>query len=453
MKFLTGLSVALGVCAAGCSASTRPSQPSGFTFNTADGTFASFGWTGVEHHIVGVPDTPFEVKTTECNGEVCRFEGPIETGIKVNRRRCLFRMSMTCSADSDCPLDGSGKATSCVYIYDTPIATPLVSNDKRHVGACGWSYIPFTTPDGKPTISGTLNLATGALQFESFDVLLPLNSDGMGGFAGACAECVGDTTANDGVKDGRCKLATHLGPAPGAGDPLAVADPSVDLGMPCDLNRTGTIGGYDGGYSMDCSPTVVAGPVPLQFGGTFSSSGVEVAITADSPACEAAGSEGKNCFCGMCTDGKTACMSNTDCGAGGKCWGRSIPNDPSSVDNVPVASNLCKTGKCNWDAQAGTGKCDDEMAAGSGSNAPPQQCYPGPHANFTDDSGHVVTISAPGLAEPDPYISGLYHVNTAGARCIAAGANSKLNRQLGLPGLLFQKRNFEIAAKYGEELQ
>lgn len=52
------------------------------------------------------------------------------------------------------------------------------------------------------------------------------------------------------------------------------------------LNRTGTIGGCDGNYSMDCSPTMIfSGRPPLQFGGSFTSSGLQVSLSDQSPDC------------------------------------------------------------------------------------------------------------------------------------------------------------------------
>ncbi len=449
MNSLAWLSVVVWACASGCGSTSTPStQPIGFTFNTAEGTFASFGWSGAVHDVTAPPETPFDVKTTECDNDVCRFAGPVDTGAKVNRRRCKSRMSQTCTTDNDCPMDDD--LPRCVYIYDTPLATPLPSGN-NNIGACGWTYIPFTNPDGTPTITGTLNLSTGALNLESFTVLLPLNATGPGTFAGVCAECVGDKMANDGVKDGHCQVATQLGPSPDSEGRIPIADPDVvDRGMPCDVNRTGTLGNYGGSYSMDCSPTVVSGlGPPLQFGGSFSSSGVQVSLSAASPDCTAPGFTDKKCFCGMCTDGQTACMSKADCGAGQSCIGASRPTALTSTDNVPAASNLCDKGICNWNAQEGTGKCSPpgmpDVTIG---------CYPAPASGSKGADGTDLTISGAGLGVPDPQVPTLYHANTAGASCIAAGSTPQsvpVARQLGLPGLLFQKRNFQISVKYAED--
>jgi hypothetical protein len=437
---------------------TSPGDPIGFTFESSAGSFASFGWTGAVHNVAEPPGIPFEVKTTECRDGVCRFEGPTDPRGEVNRRRCLYRMSTTCNTDSDCPLDGENP-TPCVYIYDTPIATPLSfrdSNNQNRIGACAWSYVPIAAVGQSPTITGTLNLTSGALNLEHLTVLLPLNSNADGTFRGLCAECVGDTKPNDGVRAGTCVQATHVG----NGTSLAAFDPSLDLGMPCDINRTGTIGGYDGNYSMDCSPTMISsGRPPLQFGGSFTSSGLQVSLSDQSPDCTTGG----QCFCGVCEDNVTACMSNKDCGGG-------ICSTPSEFDCEPnpiagstghdltlqvnqckkdptkfaVANNDC-LGECDWNPDKGVGSCKskrDGRVVG---------CYP---------SGPNASIIAPGHAQRDDHVGTVYRADTASASCIPARPAgpqgpmegfAALNSQLGFPGLLFQKRNFQIIPAYEED--
>jgi hypothetical protein len=457
MKPLAWLSI-LGWCAcasAGCSTSMSSSSaapqgdPVGFTFKSTAGSFASFGWTGAVHNVVQPPGTPFGVQVTKCEGSVCQFEGPSDPVDKVNRRRCLFRMSKTCGTDADCPIDG-GLSTPCVYIYDAPLATPLLGADKK-IGACAWSYIPIAAAGLPPTIAGSLNLASGALNLVNLTVLLPLNSNPVTGtFRGACAECVGDKASNDGVRDGHCEVATHRGDLATAAD----ADMSPDLGMPCDVNRGGDFDGYGGNYSMDCSPTVARSPnPPLQFGGSFNSAGFQVLLGKDSPTCTTGG----QCFCGMCSDNMTACLSNANCGTG-QCRIPTLaecqPNPPKGVPgNDPtlqvnqckadpsrfaVAGNACADGQCNWDPAAGTGTCK------LGPDGPIIGCYP---------SGAMAGIMAPGHAEQVGHIGTTYLVDTATASCIAAGGSATLNSQLGLPGLLFQKRNFQITPEYAENKQ
>ncbi|HMG22734.1 MAG TPA: hypothetical protein VK607_15475 [Kofleriaceae bacterium] len=464
MQRLAWFSVAIATCAvlgcgSGTNSSTGPSgDPIALTFESTPGSFASFGWTGAVHNVVQAVGTSFGTRVTECSAGVCRFEGPTDPpGSAINRRRCLARMSKTCTADADCPLAGTA-ATPCVYIYDTPQATGLTgasATSGPQIGACGWSYIPLAAADGKPTIAGTLNLTSGALNLESLTILLPLNSKGDGTFWGACAECVGDPKANDGVKGGTCRVATHLGD--GSSTATAVADPdTADIGMPCDVNRTGTTLGYEGSYSMDCAPTAAGNLPPLVFGGSFTSGGFQISITDQSPPCT---TPGERCFCGMCPDARTACTSNADCG--GKlctaptevdCDPNPIP--PNAAFNPSLQINQCKklstdptkflvagdecdaTG-CIWDNDRAIGHCASKLPGGRTLG-----CYP---------SKLKASIVASGRAVVEQHLGTTYFADTAGARCIPSGQSPQLNSQLGLPGLLLQKRNFQITPVFAED--
>jgi hypothetical protein len=455
MKFLAWFSVVWTCAVSGCSDTNTPgsADPIGFTFRTTADSFASFGWTGSFHHIVEPVGTVFGVKVTRCDGDVCRFEGPIDVTSSVNRRRCLFQMSKTCNADSDCP-QSSGAPTPCVYIYDPPLATPLKGVNSK-VGACGWSYIPIAGPDQPATIRGTLNLTSNALDLDNLTVLLALNSGDptnlmiQGTFNGLCAECVGDPKPDDGLKQGRCMTAMYK-------DAGEITE-SRDLGMPCDVNRYGTDQPHIGGYSMDCSPTLTGGGQPLSLGGQFSSSGFEVEITEASPNCMAGG----KCFCGMCSDGATACSSDKPCSSGicsnpaePDCDPNPIPpamgydmtlainqcrKPPTDPKKMLVAGNQCKS-SCTWDESKSIGTCESNLPDPTNTSEDlTVYCYP---------SGVGAKIAAQGRAEPNGHV---ILANTANARCIPAGASPQLNSQLGLPGLLFQKRNFEISPAYAED--
>jgi len=449
----------LGISAsAACDVAANPSNadpkgnPIGFTFETTEGGFADFGWSGALHHVKGAVGTPFGVKTTQCDDSgVCRFEGPSDPASGVKRRRCLFRTSVLCQTDSDCGADYQ----PCVYIYDAPIATPLAGADGQ-VGACGWSYIPLTTPDGKPSITGTLNLRTGALNLENLTVLLPLNgrrdAQNRPGFAGVCPECVGDISPNDGKKDGTCRISTHLT------DANVHADPGLDEGARCDVHRYGTLSKYEGSYSMDCAVGLTRGiGQPTQFGGSFSSEGFKAMLTPDSPDCTTPGFAGKKCFCAMCADGVTPCMSSADCGgqtcgapSTADCDANPYPGETgydatlaiNQCKKTPlpskfgIAGDACDAQGCQWDATANVGTCKSKLDGRS------IGCYP---------SGLNNGIIVKGRAERDVNASTIYYADTAAARCTAAGQSAALNSQLGLPGLTFQKRNFRIISSYAEE--
>jgi hypothetical protein len=432
----------------------KPQQgpPTGFTFEAVgDRSFASFGWAGTIHNL-RVPDgTPFGVKVTQCDGVdgLCSFEGPTDPVSAVNRRRCLNRMSITCTADSQCPVEPAS-ARRCVYIYDPPTGTPIPGAPGK-VGACGWSFIA-PAPSGQPaTISGTFDLASGELNLTNLALFLPLNGS-TGTYRGSCAECVGDKRANDGVKEGTCQ-------------PTAQSDPTPDKDQKCDVNRFGNVPGFEGSYSMDCSPSVMVGDQPPnRFGGKFTSSGYQIAITEASPNCTAVGFEGEKCFCGMCPAKAgvppRTCLSNTDCGGeicgalpadcepNGRVLDDSFnPNgsgafDPTHLPNqcktagyealFATAPNSCVNGVCNWDAEEGIGSCRSTLTGQM------VGCYP-------SKVGAVIT--APGGATKS---GSVWIVNTADAACSpsfpkeAAGNNA----QLGLPGLTIQKRSFRIISEY-----
>jgi hypothetical protein len=466
MKYTIWLTIMVWACLApGCSSDVgrepdpeagSTADPIGFTFKSAPGSFSSFGWSGALHNIVQEPETPFGVKTTDCRNGLCRFEGPTDPRGEVKRRRCLFQTSKVCTTQADCPTLGSNP-TPCVYVYDTPISTPLRGKDGKF-GACAWSFIPLADTGSRP-IEGSLNLTSGALNLDRFTLNLVLNINADDSFRGACAECAGDSRPNDGVRNGTCQLATHLGDTNPAGPEM-----SPDIGQPCDVHRVGTLNGYEGNYSMDCSPTVVPDPSrsrpPLSLGGAYTSAGKVLVLSAKSPDCTTGG----KCFCGMCGDSAIACMSDDECGKA-KCevpkQADCDPNLPGSAEflvgmppyqckkdamKVAAASNSCVDGVCRWDPDKGVGACEAKVGGGSSAERGPTiGCYP---------SEMDAMLSIPGSASRDDRNGITYRVETGGASCIPAAnttAAASLNSQVGLPGLLFQKRNFQIIPEYAQE--
>jgi len=431
--WLLGLVAAFA--ASGCASTPAPDpDPVGFTFHTAEGSLSSIGWSGVFHNIEGDPGAAFGVKATSCASGVCQFEGPTDPVDPVKRRRCLYRTSMECTADSDCPLDPTSKdppnkPTPCVYIYDSPLSTPLQG------GACAFTYIPVPAAGAPPTIRGSLNLVSGGVDITDMTVLLVLNAKSAGVFQGVCPVCVGDDSPNDGIKKGKCQ--PSMDPVTGRSDPGFPTD------VMCDVNRYGRATGYNLGYSMDCSPTLTPGlGAPTSFGGTFSSSGTTVSITSDSPDCGGTNPMGAKCFCGMCNDSsKRACTKQSDCATGASCIGNSMPGDPTAPGNVPVAGNLCDGGACNWSDAMGSGMCHSSIL---GANI---GCFPAAASGANDRSGNQMRISAPGDNRLD---QGVYYADTANASCTPAGTSPALNQQVGLPGLTFQKRNFRIIPELPE---
>ena len=429
----------------------QPPIPTGFTFETADGTIQSVGWSGAFHGIKGARKTSFGVKVTNgCDGDVCSFVGPVAPDPKVDatqHQRCLYQTSKTCNLDSDCPGPGPGgnpnAPPQCVYLYDPPLATPLSGRDSGGTtifGACALTYIPLKGPGGAPSITGTLNLRSGALSIDQLTVLLVINSVGDSTAFGVCPICMGDTTPSDNKKDGTC-MQSPLPPVPSPAKSRADAVHPGDL--KCDVNRYGDlpVPGYNGlGYSMDCAPTFNGVLPQVPFSGSFNSSGFRITITDQSPKCgdTTFGNGNANCFCGTCSNGNTACASDAECN-GGTCVGFSLGAGAGS-GSIPVAGNFCDGGVCNWNPTLGIGTCPSMKL-----NNPMASCYPAATNGSKDGNGNSVSITVPGSAMID---KGVYYADTASARCTAAGQAPASNAQVGLPGLTFQKRNFRIIPSY-----
>jgi hypothetical protein len=376
---------------------------------------------------------------TSCDNKVCQFEGPVDPVDTVKRRRCLFRTSTTCTVDNDCPRDQSNHPTQCAYIYDSPISIKLQGGDDK-LGACALTYLPVLGADHQPTIRGKLNLVSGELNLDKLAVLLVLNgtaSNGRpdGNFKGVCPVCVGDTSPNDGRKDGTCQTSTVPDMPPGR------SDPGISTDVKCDVNRYGEIPGYNFGYSMDCSPTLIS-DAGTPFGGSFSSSGYTVSTTDESPDCMDSNFSdpkfpGAKCLCGMCSDNKTACHSSSECPDKGPCVAASMPNSPTTdTRNVLAAGNSCDDQVCNWNEMENAGTCSK-----SGQTV---GCYP---FASKDRKASGVSITVPRHIRVD---HGVYYADTASGLCTPAGTNGAVNKQVGLPGWTFQKRNFRIIPEYPE---
>jgi hypothetical protein len=452
MKLISLIAVAAIGSVCGCSSGdddAHEGTPVGFTFEAiGDRSFASFGWAGTVHDVAVSDGTPFSVKTVDCQGTdgPCKFEGPVQLSSAVNRRRCVNRTSVECQTDNDCPAQTDGTPHgSCVFIYDQPTSTPLLSNNGT--GACGWSYIPITAAGGAPAIVGTLDQTSGEVTFQTLTVNLVLNGP-SGFYRGGCSECVGDTTPNDGKKEGKCMKASNSI----AGN-IFETSPDIADGTPCDVNNVGSTPGFTGNYSMDCSPTVAVsdGP-PTPFGGSFSSAGLDMSID-NGPSCTDPAHSSEKCFCGVCSDTITACSVNSDCPSGGTCGYVPAGCTPNPLPGMTgfdpaLAPGQCKgtvpAGKyasvvtkpndcvdaCQWDPVAGLGSCKSALFGTT------VGCYPG---------GAGTSIGAAGHHEKKDSI---YIVDTAGAACTGPSPLASLSRQLGLPGLVFQKRSFRIVPEF-----
>lgn len=499
--------VALMLASAACGGSeTTPDagsgpkkgDPIGFTLQAVkDRSFTNFGWTGTIHN-VGVADgTPFGVKVNGmCDNGRCDFTGPSDplgSAGNLSRKRCLNRTSVLCSTDTDCVNAPNSNAPAalkkCVYIYDNPTATgqgAQAESGSPRVGACGFSFINLSQPNN-PTIAGSFDQVSGELSLLKFDIILMQNGPlSPNGFRGACMECVNDQAPNDGKKDGTCQAP----PQKMVNGVLVRTDKSPDEGLRCDVHRQGDLLGFDGNYSMDCSPTIepnignASQNAQNPFGGSFSSSGYQLLLTNASPNCTDTGFTNEKCFCGICPpkppipnpanptgppilQAATACTSNADCG--GETCGPALPADcdpnplplmasngvavPNPMFNPSFAPMQCRgmayispvvrsdiaatrpdscLDGCQWNETTGHGTCVSLLTGGM------VGCYP---------SGANAKVVATGRVQK---LGDIFIVDTGTARCTrpqAAGTNGTL----GLPGLTFQRRSFRVVPQYADD--
>lgn len=425
--------------------------PIGFTFSSiGDRSFQSIGTSGVLHDSPIADNVAFGAKVVACDGcnGICSFKGPAPPIGPVNFQRCFNLTSRICTQDSDCP---AGVGQACVFIYEPPRAIALVGAG-GNIGACTWSYVQMSPPGQNATVSGSLDLASGELSLV-LATRAGTNGSSSGSYRGACAECVGDAVANDGKRGGHCVATTRGG----------ASDPSPDLGAACDVHRFGTDPGFEGSYSMDCSPTVQTGdrfPGSLS-GGSFTSSGYAMAVTTSSPDCTSPDFAGHKCFCGQCADG-TTCRSNLECG-GGTCGYLPAGCDPNPYPYrddgtfntgynpafgpnqcrgaglatwVASVGNACRNQLCTWDPMTSKGSCISKLTN------KPTGCFP-------DQVGSSVTALG-GIRRQgstlvvDSGTSSCYPFTPWPAPAqVAAGAG-----QIGIPGLYFQRRSFRITPEY-----
>jgi hypothetical protein len=243
-----------------------------------------------------------------------------------------------------------------------------------------------------------------------------------------CPTCVGDTTPDDGVRDGTCV---------GEGE---------NEGMSCDANGSDATFPAPGGgeYSYDCFPEVglnVSGPgaeidtLTLSTGSSSLTAAVDCGIL---PAL---------CHCGRCADDHSEpCASDGECLALGlgACEGTSAVFPPNQCDDLVCADAGGGEGVCT--AGPTDSFCDAILRAnGEGiipclSNA---DCDP---VNIGVEGGDCTltkqrecflpTIVADGTPDPAQPVA-------AGIACTALTSNVGINTVVGLPGALRLRQEAE----------
>ncbi|MEO6027329.1 MAG: hypothetical protein ABIR79_10735 [Candidatus Binatia bacterium] len=286
-------------------------------------------------------------------------------------------------------------------------------------------------------------------------------------FVVACPACVGDPTANDGIRGGVCDSGPRLD--------LACDAQGISVTPWQDLPIT----------SLDCPPnpgslagSLSPGPV------TFSTATQSRTLSAASPPCRETGWTGFRCFCDTCNNAAAdPCGSNADCplsgGNPGICGGRRCASGANH--GTPCSTNSeCPGGTCNRPGEATKANscsdfvCEDTAPVGDGtgicagdgellcSNHADRSC--GNDTDCDDVAGACQfvnrpcfttsgvigdTVSALGAATP-PTLDVSAPTALAMLACLPPMKVSAINAAAGLPGLT---RNHQIGRlSYGEEL-
>ena len=224
-----------------------------------------------------------------------------------------------------------------------------------------------------------------------------------------CPTCNGDTTPNDGLRDGTC--------SGGANNSAACDATGTDASFPAP-------GG--GGYSLDCMPAASA-----YLNGATLSRPVTHSTGTSSLNAALSCSSGEFCHCGTCTgDSAIGCSSNVDCAAAaaGTCVAGGSPDSCTSAC-LSVGGGY---GECDGDFDMycdGNLRVDGSGIAGCASNS--------------DCDGFGVGWGACELSQARPcFVDPLTTDGTpsatdpvtAASSCIASVSNPAVNVTLGLPG-------------------
>lgn len=241
--------------------------------------------------------------------------------------RCLTDPSIKCTNpfgnDPACPSAGA-----CRYYLGPPLAVAAGGAPTCSMNLVNTDITGTADPD---TGAGTLNIDLRARVFNGVSRARP------------CPVCDGDTTPQDGIKDGHC-----IGTLPDA----------PNLNAPCDIQafdlnfaKTNALDPTRGA-SLDCYPKPSA---------NISGTGLKVSLplttgTATKPAedpCESP-NQAMNCFCGVCDlDNTQSCNKDSDCtllGLGncgsGSGEPRLAPNECSDLICTPVMGQTDR-GECS----------------------------------------------------------------------------------------------------------
>lgn len=356
------------------------------------GTSLSTGWSGNTHD-VDVPDRTGDVVDATCDGncENCVISLNVQAGNPASNCRCTSDSAKTCTAINGSDPDSCGSLDpTCRCYFSAPLPLSTAGTPACVVNRIRQDY------------SGTLNLRTG--EWSDSIRLAAVVYLGLSQTA-PCPTCVGDSTANDGIRDGTC-----------SGGLSSSA---------CDANG---VHATFGATSFDCLPTsatnISGTGLLLDLPFSTGSRSLAAALPCDTPA-------GELCPCRVCTgNGNLGCASDAECAAAGA-------GTCTAGGGAGVNLNQCENFQCNASGQCATGPVDmycDGVVHPDGRGFIPCTGDPDCSAN----SAGTCTVADVRRCFPDPITSSgtpdVYEPVSAALFCIAPTSNVAVNLAAGLPG-------------------
>src|SRR5205085_1168735 len=184
------------------------------------------------------------------------------------------------------------------------------------------------------TITGTANIESGS----AATTVNLISRVATGPNPNPCPKCVGDATANDGVRGGTC----DVGP---------------NAGLTCDINGTSP-NLFWGSTSLDCpiDPASVVASLPVNL---TNSTGTQTrTVTAASPNCTTSGYGAFKCLCDTCNNlTGQSCSSNADCPVSGRCAGGTNAGAACTVASECAGGGTCSGKPCGAGTECPSGVC------------------------------------------------------------------------------------------------
>jgi hypothetical protein len=328
--------------------------PTELTFTATPASLGrlDFGWSG-ELHDTTLPSDMRWTVAASCPGTqpdcgICTYSGPITNASGFQSKRCTGNTRTICATTSpDCTVAGG----SCAFYLGTP--WPVSGGG---VAVCMTNHF-------NGSVSGTFNEVTG-------------DTAGVAGLtervysaptaAQPCPKCVGDGTANDGVRGGTC-------------------DSGQNATQTCDVNGTSP-NVHFGATSLDCPPLNSGQIATLAIDFTNTSGTTSRTLSPASPNCRAAGFTGLKCFCDTCNNAAASpCASNADCAAVGAsiCGGKRCISGANN--GAPCAANSeCPGGSCNRLGQPTTPNACSDANCDTLQGGNDYECSAGPFEQFCE---------------------------------------------------------------------